>query len=123
MERNRRRREFMKGLGALAGSAGLLGYDLRLAKAEPPPETTRIRLIKAPIICAVPQLLAEQLLRAEGFTDVQYIHSLKWNEPLPAGEADISMLFAPPQVLQIEADAPIVVLAGGHIGCVELVGR
>src|SRR5215470_8535473 len=119
MERNRRRREFMKGLGALAGSAGLLGYDLK----QPPPETTRIRLIKTPIICAVPQLLAEQLLRAEGFTDVQYINSLKWNEPLPAGEADISMLFAPPQVLQIEADAPIVVLAGGHIGCVELVGR
>src|SRR5262245_64118571 len=106
MERNRRRREFMKGLGALAGSAGLLGYDLRLANAEPPPETTRIRLIKTPIICAVPQLLAEQLLRAEGLTDVQYIHSLKWNEPLPAGGAAISMVLAPPQVLQFRPDSP-----------------
>jgi NitT/TauT family transport system substrate-binding protein len=117
------RRQFLSRLGVLAGSTALLGYDLRCADAEPPPETTRIRLIKTPIICAVPQFLAEQLLRAEGFTDVQYVYSLKWNEPLPSGEADISMVFAPPQVLQIEADAPIVVLAGGHIGCVELVGR
>jgi hypothetical protein len=31
------RREFVKSLGALAGSAGLLGYDIKPAAAEPPP--------------------------------------------------------------------------------------
>ena len=29
------RREFVKGLGALVGSAALLGYDFRLANADP----------------------------------------------------------------------------------------
>ncbi len=38
------RREFVKGVAALAGSAGLLGYDVKPAVAEPPPETTKIRL-------------------------------------------------------------------------------
>jgi NitT/TauT family transport system substrate-binding protein len=63
------------------------------------------------------------LLLAEGFTDIQFVPSLNWNEPIPSGEADISQLFAPPQVLQIDANAPIVILAGAHIGCVELVGH
>jgi len=34
----------VKGLGALAGSAAMLGYDLRLAAAEPPPETARLSM-------------------------------------------------------------------------------
>jgi hypothetical protein len=40
-----RRRDVVKGLGALAGSAVLLGYDFRFANAEPPPETTRLRIL------------------------------------------------------------------------------
>src|SRR5215471_4927737 len=57
------RREFVKGLSALAGSAAFLGYDLRIANAEPPPETTKIRLIQVPAICPAPQYIAEELLR------------------------------------------------------------
>src|SRR5262249_40217566 len=78
------RRDFMKGMAALAGTAGLCAYDMRSAAAEPPPEIGRIRLIRTPIICTAPQQVAEELLRDEGFSDVQYIHSLKWNEPLPS---------------------------------------
>ena len=115
------RRRFLCNASAL-GVASFLGLP-QAESAEPPPETRSIRLIESPIICVAPQRVAEELLRAEGFNEVQYIRSLKWNEPLPAGEADISMLFAPPQILQIDAGAPIVVLAGGHIGCVELVAR
>src|SRR2546430_9854086 len=44
--------------------------------AEPPPETTTIRLYRPPTtnagLCVAPQLVAEDLLRAEGFTHVQY---------------------------------------------------
>src|SRR5690242_19204238 len=118
---NWKRRDFVKGAAALAGAASLSAYDMRTAAAEPPPEISRIRLIQTPIICGAPQFAAEQLLRGEGFTDVQYVPSLKWNDPLPSGDADISLQFAPPNVRQIDADAPIVILAGGHIGCVELV--
>ena len=32
------RREFVKGVAALVGSAGLYGYDVLPASAEPPPE-------------------------------------------------------------------------------------
>jgi len=115
------RRRFIAGTSALSAAA-LLGVSHRAA-AEPPPETNTIRLIQTPVICGAPTYTADQLLLSEGFTDVQYVPSLKWNEPIPSGEADISQLFAPPQVLQIEANAPIVILAGAHIGCVELVGR
>jgi len=45
------RREFVKGVAALTGSAALLGYDLVPAAAEPPPETTRFRIAQGPFIC------------------------------------------------------------------------
>ena len=65
------RREFL-GM-TLAGTAGLLGLKPESLAAEPPPETTRIRLVRIPEICIAPQYIAEELLKAEGFTDVQYV--------------------------------------------------
>ena len=64
---------------AVAGAAGLgawgavsrLGGGKSFA-AEPPPEVSTIRLEKLPIACLAPQYLAEELLHAEGFTDVRY---------------------------------------------------
>jgi NitT/TauT family transport system substrate-binding protein len=66
------RRQFVERLSA-AGTAGLLGLPRQAAAAEPPPETPRLRLFKFPGICLAPQYVAEELLRAEGFTDVQYL--------------------------------------------------
>jgi hypothetical protein len=66
------RRRFLCGL-TLAGTAGFLGVPPRPAAAEPPPETTTLRLIKLSGICIAPQYVAEELLRAEGFADVQYV--------------------------------------------------
>ena len=91
------RRKFVKGVSALAGSGGLLGYDLSSAAAEPPPETTKIRVIKIPAICLVPEYLAEELLRVEGFTDIQYVQMDQARGagtkagPLEAKQADISV--------------------------------
>src|SRR5436853_5380228 len=62
------RREFLRGL-TLMGSAGLVGLRPDRALAEPPPETTRIRLVRSPAICISPLYLAEELLRLEGFGD------------------------------------------------------
>jgi NitT/TauT family transport system substrate-binding protein len=65
------RREFL-GL-TLAGTAGLLGLRPEPVAAEPP-ETTMLRLVQIPTrICEAPQYVAEDLLRSEGFTEVQYI--------------------------------------------------
>ncbi len=69
--------------------------------------------------------MAEELLRAEGFTDVQYVPTdgtLGVERALASGEADISGHFAAPVILRLEAGDPIVVLAGEHVGCFELLG-
>jgi hypothetical protein len=53
------------------GAAGLYGGRKSVA-AEPPPEVTTIRFEKDPVTCIAPQA-AEELLRAEGFTDIRYV--------------------------------------------------
>ena len=56
------RREFL-GM-TLAGTAGLLGLKPESLAAEPPPETTTLRLVQIPSsICEAPQYVAEEFLR------------------------------------------------------------
>src|SRR5439155_1003342 len=43
-------------------------------------------------------------------------------QALASGEADISGHFAAPVMLRVEAGDPIVILAGEHVGCFELLG-
>ncbi len=117
------RREFLGGL-TLAGTAGLLGLSPETVAAEPPPETTKIRLVQIAGICVAPQYVAEELLKAEGFTQVQYV---KFGEVAPyraiaSGEVDVSMAFVAPFLIQVDKGDPIVLLAGVHIGCYELFG-
>src|SRR5262245_21242414 len=118
------RREFLGRL-SLAGTAGFLGLQSGLIAAEPPPETTTLRLVWAGSLCQAPQHVAEALLRSEGFTEVQY---MKKDGPrgvetaLASGEANINMHFVAPLLIRLEAGDPVVILAGGHIGCFELFG-
>ena len=112
------RREFLVGLG-LAGTAGLLNLHPRPAAAEPSPETTRLRLVQIPSICQAPQYVAEELLRTEGFTEVQYVKkqgSQGLELALTSGEADINMHYAASTIVRLDAGDPIVILAGGHVG-------
>ena len=118
------RREFLTNL-SLAGGAALLGLQSDVAAAERPPETTRIRLVQIPGICIAPMYVAEELLRNEGFTDVQYVKKPSTAfiyTTLAAGETDIVMGFAPSYIVQLDAGDPVVVLAGVHAGCYELFG-
>ena len=118
------RREFLTNL-AVAGSAALLGLHSDAFAAEPAPETTRIRIPQIPSTCRSPEWVAEELLRSEGFTDVQYI-PVKGTQgverALASGEADIGGHFAAPVILRLEAGDPIVMLGGEHVGCFELLG-
>jgi hypothetical protein len=65
------RREFLAGLTAM-GRAGVL--QTRPAAAELAPETTRLRLSQVAGICLAPQYVAQELLQAEGFTDIRYVN-------------------------------------------------
>jgi NitT/TauT family transport system substrate-binding protein len=121
-----RRREFLRGL-TLAGAVELLGFHPRRVAAEPPPETTRIRLHKMAGICIAPQYVAEDLLHLEGFTEVQYVEielagGTAVFQSLTSGALDIAIVFTPPAILQVDAGTPIVLLGGVHVGCYELFG-
>src|SRR5215467_15956064 len=146
------RRAFVRGL-SLGGTAAFLGLPdrgspldlpgsdgtveksvIRSAAAEPSLETTTIRLIrmwdpgstpKIPVLCMAPQLLAEELLRAEGFTDIRYVErdgGLPSFRALAAGEGDLSTGMTLAFITQLDVGAPIVLLTGLHVGCYELFG-
>jgi NitT/TauT family transport system substrate-binding protein len=116
------RRRFLTTLSS-AGGAALAGLRARPVLAEPPPETTRIRLAQIAGICVAPQYVAEELLRMEGFTDVQYVEFITNSYPaLASGTVDVSMAFVAPFIVLVDADAPIVLLGGVHTGCYELFG-
>src|SRR5688500_155132 len=92
------RRQFLSTV-AFAGAGALLNWQSDGIAAEPPPETTRIRLLRIPSTCHAPQFLAEDLLRSEGFAHVEYVSRASSADIAPAlaaGEADINMNFAGP---------------------------
>jgi NitT/TauT family transport system substrate-binding protein len=118
------RREFLS-TAALAGTGTLLGWQSTSLAAEPPLETTKIRIIRSPAICFAPLYVAEEFLRAEGFTDVQYVKGVGGtsDEKMVAdGEADFVAGFAGRHIFALDTGNPIVVLAGLHTGCYELYG-
>ncbi len=117
------RRRFLGGV-TLAGTAGLLGVYPRPVAAEPPPETPRIRLLQFTSACQAPLYLSEELLRIEGFTDVQWVRSdLDFvSQHLESGTVDLGLNFVGPNLIGLDAGDPAVILAGGHVGCFELVG-
>ena len=104
----------------MASAATLLRAPPILA-AEGPLETTTLRLGKAPGVCAAPQAIAEELLRAEGFTDIQYIEEPPGaTELLAHGKIDFDTNYASNFVRAIDTGEPITLLAGVHVGCFEL---
>ena len=103
-------------------SGGLLGFRPGQSDAEPPPETARIRLVGGRALCFAPQFVAEELLRAEGFSDVQYVEREPSAEILAAGDGDLSLGLGANFILRVDAGKPVVIVAGGHVGCYELFG-
>jgi NitT/TauT family transport system substrate-binding protein len=118
------RRRFLT-TASVAGGTILLGSPPAPA-AEGPLETTTVRLPRTPTICTAPQYVAEELLRAEGFADINYIEfvsSAEFNEALAHGKIDFTGHFAPQWVSAVDGGAAITILAGMHVGCFELFGN
>jgi NitT/TauT family transport system substrate-binding protein len=118
------RRKFLRGL-TLAGTVGLLGLRSEPTAAELPPETTRVRVVHGPAVCEAPSLVAEELLRGEGFTEVQYAMKLggtPYYKAVASGEGDILLSFAASILPRMDVDDPLLFLAGVHVGCLEVFG-
>jgi NitT/TauT family transport system substrate-binding protein len=119
------RRRFL-GNAALVSVASLLP-PLGAHAAEPSPETTTIRLSRDPAICTMPQMIPEQLLQAEGFTDIRFV-----DEPPPPqnptvqlarGDVDLMVGYASNFILDLDKGEASTLLAGVHVGCFVLFGH
>jgi NitT/TauT family transport system substrate-binding protein len=117
------RREFLLKLGLLGSAIGF-GLQTEAAGAEPPPETKRIRMTDEAYACLTPSFLAQEFLRGEGFTDVQYVKvgDRIGLDLLVSGEVDLIQDLPVAFLPRVDADAPVVFLAGIHVGCYELFG-
>jgi NitT/TauT family transport system substrate-binding protein len=120
------RREFISKT-VLTGAALYFGLenDFSMAAVEPPPETTTIKFQQLRSGCWVPQLVAEDLLREEGFTDIQYVKSKSEAESqkeLLEGKLDLSMGFSGQLINVTVPGNPIVFISGLHAGCYSLIG-
>jgi NitT/TauT family transport system substrate-binding protein len=124
MQIRQKRRDFLTS-ASLAATAGVLGVRASLA-AEPPPETTTIRLAKTTTTCFAPVYVIEAFLRAEGFTDIQYVTApggFTVAEHVGRGEIDIGISFAGTVVYHLDQNFPITAIGGLHVGCYELFAR
>jgi NitT/TauT family transport system substrate-binding protein len=127
------RRDFLTTLSA-AGAAGVLGTRGSLADEGPPETTTiRIRVEDAPplivggvaenALCIAPTLITQDLLRAEGFTDIRYVlvkNGPPYAQAFERREIDFGLRFAPGAVRSLDAGVPFTLLAGVHPGCFQL---
>jgi NitT/TauT family transport system substrate-binding protein len=119
------RRRFLATLSS-AGVVGLADTPTPFAQ-EAPPETTSIRLPKYTIggtnVCGAPLYVVDELLRAEGFTDIHYVPTesgATGARMVARGEIDLDNSFIGTQVVLIDAGERITVLGGLHVGCYEL---
>jgi NitT/TauT family transport system substrate-binding protein len=120
------RRRFIAGLSAVS-AAGLV-LSSRSVHAEPPPETTAVRLPQwvDDGFCWSASYAAEDLLRAEGFTDVRYVQGKSTadnSDWLAQGETDFDINMPSMHIKSIDTGVPIKVLTGLHSGCFELIAN
>ena len=118
------RRVFLRH-ATMFGVGGLVVMRPTSAAAEPPPESSRLRIIQLPSGCHGPLHIAEDLLRGEGFTDLQYVRNddtLAASKMVQARSADLVLQFSAPFITEVDGGAELVTLGGLHAGCFVLFG-
>jgi NitT/TauT family transport system substrate-binding protein len=118
------RRQFLENASAL-GAASLLGFA-RPALAEPPPEVTKLRLAPAPVLCTISMRFAEELLRLEGFKQIEYVPDTDDDlgpDLVASGHADFAQTDVAQLLPMMDAGKSIQVLAGLHAGCQALIAN
>jgi NitT/TauT family transport system substrate-binding protein len=122
MQTMQNRRQFIGTLSA--GAVGLVGTTASFPQ-EAALEISSIRIAKNSTICIAPQYVADDLLRAEGFTDIQYVERAPaiLSEALGRGEVDFSLHLSAPSIVAIDSGDRIALIAGVHVGCLELFAK
>jgi NitT/TauT family transport system substrate-binding protein len=118
------RRRFLSSMAAGAGAASLI-RTRRAEAAEGPLETTSVRFQKPGSDCVSSRYIAEELLRAEGFTEIRYADPPEPGAigPVIHGDVDFSPVYASQCVRAIDAGEPLMLLAGLMVGCFDLFAR
>lgn len=108
-------------------AAGLASAWMPASASESAPETKRIRMLRYPVdvACLSPLWIAADLLRAEGFDDVQYVAmnpDLQFNA-IVSGQVDLIQSDIFSFLPELDRGRPLVALGGIHGGCYELFAR
>jgi NitT/TauT family transport system substrate-binding protein len=92
---------------------------------EPALETTSVRITKNQGICYAPQYTAEELLRDEGFTEIQFVDTPppEIGAAIALGKVDFGLGYAPQFARDIDAGTAVTVIAGVMVGCFKLFAR
>ena len=108
----------------MAGVVGLVDAPAVLAE-EGSLETTAVRLEKSAALCIAPQYLVEELLRADGFTNIRYIEGSPpgVTKRVAHGTVDFQTNYAPNFITAIDRGELITLLTGVMVGCYELFGN
>src|ERR1044071_1756403 len=101
------RRRFLSTL-SMAGAASLVRPPAVFA-AEGKLETTSVRLAKMPDMCMAPQLVAQELLRDEGFTEIQYIDTTndQLGRAVAANNVDLTLTYIQQALLELDRGSPV----------------
>ena len=119
------RRATLGGLAAGIG-AGLAGFARDSFAAELPPEVERLRIAhfeNDPVLCWAPHYLAQELLRIEGFSEIELVpiaEGMNNADLLATDLADFSLPLAYDAAIAIDKGVPLTILGGLHVGCVEV---
>ena len=127
IDRHWTRREFIERVSKV-GAVGALGIYPEVAAAEPPPETTSINMVfdsTFAVLCYGPQYVATEMLKLEGFTDINYSPYIPDEGPgdadvVGSGNADISTAWVGDLLTAADNRDSLVGLSGMHLGCTEI---
>lgn len=114
------RRQFLLGATAM-GCSSAVSFPT-LAKVEAPPEVSKIRIAEALVACQAPLHVAEDLLKAEGFGDLEFIPGSSDTGPnlVARGVADFTQWAVGANFLLLDRSDNLLILAGIHAGCQQL---
>lgn len=114
------RREFLLGMTAI-GCSSAVSLPAP-ASADAAPEISKVRIAEALVACQAPLHVAEDLLKAEGFRDLEFIPGNTDTGPnlVARGIADFTQWAVGANFLLLDRSDNLLILAGIHSGCQQL---